>query len=135
MNDTNDFAALLAEFDQTHKTAAEKGAKPGDQVKGRVVAITEDQVFINLGGKAEGIMDAASLRDPEGQLTVAVGDEVTVTVAVTAIDTKVPSVTFKGPGGNSRTVKVKDPAKLKGVSVERVREVTTANALSLFRLT
>ena len=81
MNDTNDFAALLAEFDQTHKSAAEKGAKPGDQVKGRVVAITEDQVFINLGGKAEGIMDAASLRDPEGQVTVAVGDEVTVTVA------------------------------------------------------
>ena len=81
MNDTNDFAALLAEFDQTHKSAAEKGAKPGDQVKGRVVAITEDQVFINLGGKAEGIMDAASLRDPEGQLTVAVGDEVTAAVA------------------------------------------------------
>lgn len=81
MNDTNDFAALLAEFDQSHQGTAEKGAKPGDQVKGRVVAITEEQVFIDLGGKAEGIMDAASLRGPEGQLSVAVGDEVTATVA------------------------------------------------------
>jgi small subunit ribosomal protein S1 len=81
MNDSNDFAALLAEFDQTHQGTAEKGAKPGDQVKGRVVAITADQVFIDLGGKAEGVMDAASLRDAEGQLSVAVGDEVTATVA------------------------------------------------------
>ena len=81
MNDTNDFAALLAEFDQTHQGTADKAAKPGDQVKGRVVAINEDQVFIDLGGKAEGVMDAASLRDAEGQLSVAVGDEVTATVA------------------------------------------------------
>jgi len=81
MNDTNDFAALLAEFDQTHRGTAEQGAKPGDQVEGRVVAITEDQVFIDLGGKAEGVMDAASLRDAEGQLSVAVGEEVKATVA------------------------------------------------------
>ena len=81
MNDSNDFAALLAEFDQTHPGTADKAAKPGDQVKGRVVAINEDQVFIDLGGKAEGVMDAASLRDAEGQLSVAVGDEVTATVA------------------------------------------------------
>jgi small subunit ribosomal protein S1 len=81
MNDSNDFAALLAEFDQTHQGTTDKAAKPGDQVKGRVVAITEEQVFIDLGGKAEGVMDAASLRDAEGQLSVAVGDEVTATVA------------------------------------------------------
>ena len=81
MNDSNDFAALLAEFDQAHQGTADQAAKPGDQVKGRVVAITEEQVFIDLGGKAEGVMDAASLRDAEGQLSVAVGDEVTATVA------------------------------------------------------
>ncbi len=81
MNDSNDFAALLAEFDQTHQGTADKAAKPGDQVKGRVVAINEEQVFIDLGGKAEGVMDAASLRDAEGQLSVAVGDEVTAMVA------------------------------------------------------
>ena len=81
MNDSNDFAALLAEFDQTHQGTADKAAKPGDQVKGRVVAINEEQVFIDLGGKAEGVMDAASLRDAEGQLSVTVGDEVTATVA------------------------------------------------------
>lgn len=86
MNDTNDFAALLAEFDQKHTGTPEKGAKAGDQVRGRVVAISEDQVFIDLGGKAEGIMDAASWRDPEGQLKVAVGDEVTALVAGIAED-------------------------------------------------
>ncbi len=86
MNDTNDFAALLAEFDQKHTGTPEKGAKAGDQVRGRVVAISEDQVFIDLGGKAEGIIDAASYRDPEGQLRVAVGDEVTALVAGIAED-------------------------------------------------
>jgi hypothetical protein len=56
---------------------------------------------------------------------------VTVTAVISAINPKVPSVTFKGPEGNSRTVNVKDPAKLKGVSVGDTVQLTYAEAVAI----
>jgi hypothetical protein len=56
---------------------------------------------------------------------------VTITVSITAIDPSVPSVTFTGPQGNSRTVKIKDPSKLKGVSVGDTVEISYTEALAL----
>ena len=47
----------------------------------------------------------------------ALARQTTATVAITAIDPKVPSVTFQGPAGNTRTIKVLHPEKLEGVSV------------------
>jgi small subunit ribosomal protein S1 len=84
MKDTDDFAALLAEYEQNHKAVAEPRAKLGDKVRGRVVSIGAEQVFVDLGGKTEGIMDVAALKDSEGNLTVAVGGE--IEAQVTAID-------------------------------------------------
>jgi hypothetical protein len=40
-------------------------------------------------------------------------------------------VTFTGPEGNSQPVKVKDPAKLKGVSVGDTVQLTYAEALAM----
>jgi small subunit ribosomal protein S1 len=85
MKDTEDFEALLKEFEQAHADAPDQaGAKVGDRVKGRVVSIGEEQVFVDLGGKSEGIMEVAALTDADGNLTVAVGD--TVEASVTSID-------------------------------------------------
>lgn len=84
MNDTNDFEALLAEYDQAHKGASDKDAKVGDRVKGTVVAIGEEAILVDLGGKVEGIMERATLTDAEGKLTVAIGDP--VEAAVTSIE-------------------------------------------------
>ena len=57
--------------------------------------------------------------------------QTTVTVAITAIDPKVPSVTFKGPQGNERTVRVKDPKKLDGVKVGDTVEITTTESVAI----
>jgi small subunit ribosomal protein S1 len=84
MKDTEDFAALLAELEQRQGGGAETAVKVGDKVRGKVVSIGEEQVFVDLGGKTEGIMDAASLRGEDGSLSVAIGDELEATV--TAID-------------------------------------------------
>jgi hypothetical protein len=54
-----------------------------------------------------------------------------VTVTITAIDPKVPSVTFKGPAGNSRTVKVMQPEKLQGVAVGDTVDITYTEALAV----
>ena len=53
----------------------------------------------------------------------------TKTVTVTAINPKVPSVTFKGPKGEVKTVAVNDPANLEGVKVGDLVEITYTESL------
>jgi hypothetical protein len=61
----------------------------------------------------------------------AVVQQTTVAVTITAIDPTVPSVTFVGPQGNSRTIKIKDPKKLQGVNVGDVVDLTYTEALAV----
>jgi small subunit ribosomal protein S1 len=84
MRETEDFASLLAELDQRREGKSEAGVKIGDKVRGRIVSIGAGQVFVDLGGKAEGVMEAAALQDAHGNATPGVGDEVEATV--TGID-------------------------------------------------
>lgn len=75
----------------------------------------------------QGATSASEGEKPAGTAT----SKTTVTVTVTAIDTKVPSITFKGPQGNTHTVKVQDPEKLEGVKVGDMVDITYTEALSL----
>lgn len=59
------------------------------------------------------------------------GREVTVTVTIEAINQKAGTVTFKGPGGNSETVKAQDPNNLKLIKVGDQVEITYTEALAL----
>jgi hypothetical protein len=61
----------------------------------------------------------------------ALARQTTATVVITAIDPKVPSVTFQGPAGNTRTIKVLHPEKLEGVSVGDTVELTFTEALAI----
>jgi ribosomal 50S subunit-recycling heat shock protein len=61
----------------------------------------------------------------------AMARQTTATVAITAIDPKVPSVTFQGPAGNTRTIKVLHPERLEGVSVGDTVELTFTEALAI----
>jgi small subunit ribosomal protein S1 len=73
-DDDEDFAAMLA--------ASEAGAprtkrpKVGDVVKGKVISLGKDTVFVDVGGKAEGTLDRAQVSDAEGKLLVKVGDTI-----------------------------------------------------------
>jgi len=57
---------------------------PGDAVTGEVVKITKESVFVDLGGKSEGVADLAEFLEPDGKLSVAVGDRVELKVASVA---------------------------------------------------
>jgi len=61
----------------------------------------------------------------------AVARQTTVTVLITAIDTKAPSVTFQGAGGKTKTIKVLHPEKLEGVKVGDTVEITYTEALAI----
>lgn len=47
---------------------------PGQKVDARIVKISTDSVFLDLGGKSEGYLDKKELLDKEGELTVKEGD-------------------------------------------------------------
>jgi ribosomal protein S17 len=61
----------------------------------------------------------------------AVGQQVTVTVTVVAIDKKAQTVTIKGPEGNTETVKARDPKNLDAVKVGDLVEITYTRALAI----
>ena len=50
----------------------------GEEVETSVVQISGDTVFIDLGLKSEGFVDAAEFRNDEGELTVHEGDKIKV---------------------------------------------------------
>jgi small subunit ribosomal protein S1 len=49
---------------------------PGQKVRAKVVSISGDLVYIDLGGKSEGIVDLAEFVDKGGMVTLHEGDEV-----------------------------------------------------------
>jgi small subunit ribosomal protein S1 len=76
-DDSEDFAALFARHE------AQRALEKGQVVKGRVIQITAEHVFVDVGGKGEAWIDRAELVDADGRLRVAVGDEVEATVVAT----------------------------------------------------
>ncbi|MCB1007666.1 MAG: S1 RNA-binding domain-containing protein [Acidobacteria bacterium] len=75
------FAALLDQYAPGADRAGQTQPGIGDTVSGRILEIGADAVFVDLGGKAEGVIERIELTDSEGELTVAVGDTVEAQVA------------------------------------------------------
>lgn len=69
-----DFASMFAEAEGNKGKS--KRVRTGDTVKGKVISIGQTSVFVDVGGKAEGVLDRAQLSDPDGKLLVQVGDTV-----------------------------------------------------------
>ncbi len=74
---------------------------------------------------------AGAAAEPGQRPGGALARQTAVTVAIVAIDRQVPSVTFKGPKGNTRTIKVLHPEKLEGVNVGDTVEVTFTEAVAI----
>lgn len=61
----------------------------------------------------------------------AVGQQISVTVTIVAIDKAAHTVTIKGPEGNTETVKARDPKNLEAVKVGDLVEITYTRALAI----
>jgi small subunit ribosomal protein S1 len=77
MSDPEDFATMFA------RESARPVLEVGQIVKGRVIQISAESVFVDVGGKGEAWIERAELTDEEGRLRVAIGDEVEATVVAT----------------------------------------------------
>jgi len=69
-----DFATLFA------REGAQRPIHVGQVIKGRVLQIGEETIFVDVGGKGEALIDRAELTDDHGNVKVAVGDDVEATV-------------------------------------------------------
>jgi hypothetical protein len=115
---------------------ADAAVKNLDQVKkGDVVTATYTEALayeVRKSGKPGAETTTAAAAAPVGEKpAAAVGQNTFVTVSITAIDTKVPSVTFKGPDGKVQTYKVASASKLEGVKVGDVVDISYTEAIAI----
>jgi len=61
----------------------------------------------------------------------AVGEQITITATIVAIDKAAHTVTIKGPEGNTETVKARNPKNLDAVKVGDLVEITYTRALAI----
>lgn len=73
-----DFGALLLASEQ-----GDFSLEPGDTVKGHVVSIGQEFVFVDLGGKSEGMIDRTELQNGDGEIDLKVGDPIEAIVQST----------------------------------------------------
>ena len=72
--DGDDFAAML---EQAAASPAAPAPRPGDRITGTLVQIGDETAFVDYGGRSELPLSTAELKDADGNLTAAVGDELT----------------------------------------------------------
>ena len=85
-----DFASLLAQEED------QPTLQTGQIVKGSVIQISEDSIFLDVRGKGEGIIARAELEDENGDLHVAVGDEIEATILSTEGEIRLSRKLLKG---------------------------------------
>ena len=66
-----DFAELLAK-----SKSKQERLGPGQKVRAKVVSISGDLVYIDLGGKSEGVIDVSEFTAEDGTVSVHAGDEI-----------------------------------------------------------
>lgn len=81
----SDFAAMLAEL-ESRGGGNPRGPEVGSTVTGTVISIGDDVLFVDLGGKSEGMLALDQVRDSDGELIVGVGDRIEARVVQTGGD-------------------------------------------------
>ncbi len=105
--------------------------KPGDVVTATYAEALAYEVMKGGEMVAPESVVGGGAAEPGQRPAAGIARQTTVTVMITAIDAKTPSVTFKGPQGNTRTIKVMHPEKLEGVSVGDTVQLTFTEAFAI----
>ncbi len=97
-----DFAAMLAEFESGKPRAEKKRPRVGDVIQGAVISIGKDAVFVDAGGKAEGVLERSQVSDADGKLLVQIGDKIEARVVGDAGGVLTLRVKLGGRGPEAR---------------------------------
>ena len=69
----NQYEKLLQEYESKYRNLVE-----GQIIKGRVLKITDGEVYVDVGHKSEGVVPIREVLDSSGKVTVRPGDEISV---------------------------------------------------------
>ncbi|MSN96082.1 30S ribosomal protein S1 [Campylobacter sp. FMV-PI01] len=83
-----DFATILEEY-SNEKEQKENGGI----IKGKIMAISDDQVFVDVGKKIEGVLNIEEVKDENGNIIFKEGDDIEVLMTGSARGK--PSLSFK----------------------------------------
>lgn len=76
--DESNFGEILQQFELEQTAPAEPQPAEGGVLQGTVAAVNEDSIFVDLGGKSEGVLLKSAFAD--GVPDIQVGDRIQVTV-------------------------------------------------------
>jgi small subunit ribosomal protein S1 len=124
----DDFAAMFADSEKD-KPKGGKRPKVGDMVKGKIVTIGKEAVFVDLGGKAEGQLERSQVSDKDDKLLVKLGDTVEARVVSDASGTLMLRVKMGGRGPEQRA-ELQQAADL-GIPVEGLVTEVVKGGLSV----
>src|SRR4030043_970617 len=71
----------FAELFEASNESPGRKISPGDMVSGEVIKISKDTIFVDLGGKSEGIADIQEFLDKKENLTPKEGEPISMRVA------------------------------------------------------
>ncbi|MGE0084444.1 MAG: 30S ribosomal protein S1 [Desulfococcaceae bacterium] len=80
----NENGPSFAELFESYNTGMKDDLQIGDKVKGEIISIGKDTVFVNTGTKIDGAVERSELLDKDGELGCQVGD--TLDLYVTGMD-------------------------------------------------
>jgi small subunit ribosomal protein S1 len=65
----------FAELFESYSTGMNENINVGDRIRGRIISIGTNSVFVDTGTKVDGVVETSELLDEDGRLPHAVGDE------------------------------------------------------------
>jgi small subunit ribosomal protein S1 len=83
---------------------------PGQRVKAKVVGITSEIVYIDLGGKSEGVIDISEFRDENGVVVIREGDMIEASF-VTVVDGAMKMSTLVGGHSTVKLAKLREASE------------------------
>lgn len=89
----------FAELFEAYEADSNDNLQVGDLIKGKVISIAKDSVFVDTGSKIDGVVDRGELTNEEGELTVNEGDSVELYVIKATSSEIVLSKAMSGAGG------------------------------------
>ena len=89
----------FAELFESYAEGMNEDVQVGDKVKGAIISIGRDSVFVDTGTRTDGFVEKTELLDEEGQFTLKEGDVLELyAVAVTGAEIRL-SKAITGIGG------------------------------------
>jgi small subunit ribosomal protein S1 len=110
----------FAELFESYGTGAAEDIEVGTKVKGEIISIGRQSVFVDIGGKSDGVVEKAELLDERGEMPFKEGDTLELYVVARRDNEIRLSKAVSGVGG----LNILQEAYDKGIPVEgKVKEV------------